>query len=197
MFKKIKRNTGKKKPDLVSAYSEGLEAVQKALEAGADPNSLNQMGISVLANASFDGRLAIVKALILKHADVNLPNRNSKTTPLMMAVTARHIPIIDALLAAGANPDLMNSHGDSALSIAKKNSPAIEGHIHTTVNEIKTRQLYIELITDKKSLLSTTSINADLQYLIFCFLAGKDTKVKVAADTVKNTASTAKPKSSL
>lgn len=164
------------KPNLSLAYLDGINAVQAALDAGADPNSTNSIGVSILANASFDGRLEIVNALICKGADVNLANRDSKTTPLMMAVSARQIQVINTLLAAGADPYTKNKVGDSALSIAKKVSPEFEEQITSMFNKIKLQHFYDELITDQHSMLSKNYIHADLQYVISCFLFGYDTK---------------------
>ena len=63
------------------------------------------------------GYADIVKKLLQKNADVNLPN-NTDTTALMVAVHTSRFDITELLLQNGANSNLQNKNGTTALMIA-------------------------------------------------------------------------------
>lgn len=51
--------------------------------------------------------------------DVNLPN-HVKDTPLVLAVQKEHAGIVEALLAAGANPNYLDYFSNPVLHYARK-----------------------------------------------------------------------------
>lgn len=72
-----------------------------------------------------DGSLALVKLLLAKgNADVDQADKEG-STPLMIAAYNGYLAKLDALLLAGANPDLINKDKQTALEIAEE-----ENHKH-------------------------------------------------------------------
>lgn len=70
-----------------------------------------------LVAAAMNGQTSKVKELVSAGADVNLRWLGS-TTPLMAAATGDHGAVIEYLLLSGADPDLKDKAGDTALTIA-------------------------------------------------------------------------------
>lgn len=93
------------------------------LEQGADVNALSEeaKGWTALMSAATEGRALIAQTLLDAGTDVNAkcacPNfSNGGWTALMMAArVAESKPIVDMLLARGANLDLANNDGETAL----------------------------------------------------------------------------------
>ncbi|KAK3361895.1 ankyrin repeat-containing domain protein [Lasiosphaeria ovina] len=83
----------------------GLAACTAALvAAGADLNSADHFGITPLHAACERGRLANVEELLSRRRSVPLNTRNAwHLTPLMAAVLARALPVVQALVAHGAD----------------------------------------------------------------------------------------------
>jgi uncharacterized protein len=104
-------------PCLVYAiYHSPLPFIRELLAIGADPNPAVNDGFPPLIAAlscrrpqpGSPGRsdtLEIVKLLLAFHADPNQRGINDYT-PLHMAVSERHLPAIEVLLQAGADPRL-------------------------------------------------------------------------------------------
>ena len=99
------------------------EVVRELLSVGADPDSKDTHGTSVLTLASDEGYLDIVKILLADGADVNKKD-NDGSTALIEAVGKGHIDIVKVLLAAGADPDAENDNGVTALWMASSNGLA-------------------------------------------------------------------------
>jgi len=86
--------------DLVTACKKGdLEAVKKALEAGADVNKADEGGNPPLASAFFWPD--IVQLLLDKKADPN----GGKYPALISAANSYSVDVMDKLLQAGADPN--------------------------------------------------------------------------------------------
>jgi outer membrane protein assembly factor BamB len=95
------------------------EKVKAALDAGADVNARNEMGISALWIAGGKGNLEVVELLLKRGADPNARDGIWYQTPLSQAAGA-HPEIVKALLQAGARD------GDAALlSAAGRNNLAV------------------------------------------------------------------------
>jgi ankyrin repeat protein len=102
-------------PCLVYAiYHSPVPFIRELLAIGADPNPAVNDGFPPLIAALSCSRpqpgspgrndtLEIVKLLLAFHADPNQRGINDYT-PLHMAVSERHLPAIEALLRAGADP---------------------------------------------------------------------------------------------
>ena len=97
------------------------------LVKGADPNLKDARGNTAMMLATEAGSPAMIDLLKAGRANANVAN-NSGETPLIRAVQRRDLPVVRALLAAGANPDQTdNIAGMSARDYAKTDarSPAI------------------------------------------------------------------------
>jgi ankyrin repeat protein len=76
--------------------------VERLLSAGADPN-VRMSGESALMTAARVGSVQAVRALLLKHADVNATEPNRQQTALMWAASQRHSEVVRLLVEAGAD----------------------------------------------------------------------------------------------
>jgi hypothetical protein len=74
-----------------------------------------QGGFSALHYAMRDGYTDAAMALMDAKADINLPSAGDKSTPLVVAAINGQYDLADALLARGANPNLVNDDGVGAL----------------------------------------------------------------------------------
>ena len=91
---------------LLQASRTGADAVVQALlRAGADPSLAHPDGETPLMAASHAGSLATVRLLAEAGADVNAADTYQKQTALMWAAEQGHTAVIDALLAAKADPN--------------------------------------------------------------------------------------------
>jgi hypothetical protein len=98
-----------------------LDALEQAVRRGANPNARDSFGDPVI----FEVRdPAMIAALARLGADVNVRHRDDQDTPLIRAVRAADVGLVNALLAAHANVDAVNRAGESALAAA-----AAGGHI--------------------------------------------------------------------
>jgi uncharacterized protein len=91
---------------LLQASRIGADAVAQALlRAGADPSLAHPDGETPLMAASHAGSLATVRLLTEAGADVNAVDTYQKQTALMWAAEQGHTAIVEALLAAKADPN--------------------------------------------------------------------------------------------
>jgi len=100
-----------------------LPGVERALGDGADPTAADKDGYGALHVAAQNGHAAIVDRLIRAGADVNAADRYGNGA-LWTACFNSHLavgpdgtlPIVAALLNAGANPNHINHAGRSPVS---------------------------------------------------------------------------------
>jgi len=97
-----------------------IDQVKSQISAGADVNSKNRMGWTLLQTAIRNKRTEIAQLLIDKGADVNAKDNRGKT-PLHFAVESGQRAIVETLIAKGADVNVMDGRADNALSLAKKN----------------------------------------------------------------------------
>lgn len=105
------------------------EACELLLELGADLEGTHNFGMSPLHETAFHARLKTAEFLITKDADLNARNRNG-WTPLHVAtkharnskgdVTEDGVGLIALLLKSGADHELKNNQGQTALDIARE-----------------------------------------------------------------------------
>lgn len=97
------------------------EAVEVLIRARAHVNARDESGDSALTYAVNPTKpdKRIVRALLTAGADVNATVKDSKETPLMIAVRRGHVEIVPMLIDAGANVNAKMSDGATALDIAK------------------------------------------------------------------------------
>lgn len=97
-------------------------AITSALDAGADVNFKNEMGITALWIACGKGKPEIVQLLIDRGADVNARDFIWYQTPLSAAIGGSHATAAKALLKAGARdiePCLMSAAGRGNLAMSQ------------------------------------------------------------------------------
>ena len=96
------------------------ETIKLLIDAGADIHAKTIHGSTPLHYAADSHNPGAVKALIMQGADYNATD-NKNQTPLHVAVitgdvqSTVNIPCAKILLLAGANPDLKDIHGKTAL----------------------------------------------------------------------------------
>jgi hypothetical protein len=95
--------------------------VSKLLDAGADANAGNEVGITPLMEAAGKGDVKIITLLLNKGADVNAKLKTEGfrgLTPLMIAVFEAHPEAVNILLEKGADVNAKYEGRWSALTIA-------------------------------------------------------------------------------
>ena len=110
------------------------EEILRLLELGADINVRNQKGKTALHCAAKAGFLRVIELLIKKGATIDAPD-NSGETALFEAIQStikdgeKQRAAIEALLVKGADPNLKNGKGLTALQVAQRMRRADAGKI--------------------------------------------------------------------
>ena len=92
------------------------DIIELILKNGADPNLKDQLGCTPVCKAIQLGKLEVVK--ILKHYRADLDRSDKEYTPIMSAILENQLDILNYLIANGANVNLTDDDGYSALKIA-------------------------------------------------------------------------------
>lgn len=119
-------------PDLNALSSDGESALvacaavgrqqllNKLLEAGASPDAKCSSGLSALAAAAMNGHLPCVRQLLSAGSSVDMLCGRQKSTALMYAAQNGYRAVCEALLDAGADPQLKDAFGSSAEELARR-----------------------------------------------------------------------------
>lgn len=99
------------------------ELVKLVLDAGADVNLADSGGITALYRAASFNHVATVQLLIERGANFNATTKKGKWTPLMIAAEEGYQRIVEVLLEAGANTQLMNNDNKTAKTLTRKLAP--------------------------------------------------------------------------
>lgn len=97
-----------------------VELVKLLLEYGADPNSTDQYGDTILGYTITQGYFESAKLLINEGADLNIEDEHGET-PLFDAVYMEDLNMVQFLLDNGAYVNVENSDGQTVLDIAVEN----------------------------------------------------------------------------
>jgi len=85
-----------------NGWTQHLDVMKVLMDAGADINQKSNIyGFTPLTLSAGNGHIEIVRELILRGADVNLPNKGGKM-PITYAAENGHLEIVKKLFAAGA-----------------------------------------------------------------------------------------------
>jgi uncharacterized protein len=101
-------------PLMMAVFKGQVELAVELIDKGAD---VNQPGWTPLHYAATAGQLQLIKILLDKYAYIDAESPN-KTTPLMMAAHYGTADAVNLLLQAGADVNLKNALGMSALDFA-------------------------------------------------------------------------------
>ncbi len=109
--------------ELLEAVTKGdLASAQKLLAAGADVNSRNAEGLTVLMLASYSGNLPLVQALIAAGADVNATDERGWSALMKASYNADQdrgfADVVKTLIAAKANIEAPITYGVRPLMLA-------------------------------------------------------------------------------
>lgn len=103
---------------LLFSSAQGYPKIMKVLlDAGANPDICNVLGITPLIYGARYENMEIVKMLIDYGADINLRDKHGDTA-LMKATEFGNIKVIDILIQAGADITIKNSKKQNALDLA-------------------------------------------------------------------------------
>jgi len=124
--KNLKTGRIMRQEDLISLVKNNqLEAVKSALENGADVNTQNKLGQSLLLIATMNQQIEMVKLLVSHKADVNLQAENLDSAFLYAGANGQ-TQLVQLFLENDARFDIFNRYNGTALI------PACErGHVET------------------------------------------------------------------
>lgn len=127
------RNQRDESPLMLAALGGHLKIAEALIEKGAD---VNKPGWAPLHYAATKGDLDMIALLLENDAYIDAESPN-KSTPLMMAAMYGTSAAVKALLVAGADPELKNELGMSAIDFAEKVSR--KDVVELIANEIRAR----------------------------------------------------------
>lgn len=103
-----------------AVYENDLEIMQLLIRLGADPNIATRDGLTPLGSATWSGHFEAVRQLLAVGAKVNVQEYRHGQSPLMNAAWKGHRDIVKLLLEHGADRELRNPDGHTALDWARR-----------------------------------------------------------------------------
>ena len=94
--------------------------VQLLLDHGANTAVRNKWGGTALHDAALGGSAEVINLLIDRGAEIDARNLEMRATPLMLATSLGRVDAVVALLKRGANSQLRDSSGHTALDRARE-----------------------------------------------------------------------------
>uniref|UniRef100_A0A2C9JPF2 Uncharacterized protein n=1 Tax=Biomphalaria glabrata TaxID=6526 RepID=A0A2C9JPF2_BIOGL len=121
LAKKSDINTKDFKGDSALMHSidcNNLNAFLSLLRAGADAHAENEQGLTCLMHAAIKAEHTFSQELISRNVDVDNQDPNNTTALMIAAGSDCPVNVVTLLLTNGANPNLQNCKGETALMIA-------------------------------------------------------------------------------
>lgn len=100
-----------------AAASGHLQIVRTLLERGAAIDRRDKSGYTAVLAAVINNRPQVLAVLIERGADLDVQEDDTGSTALMWAMREGNVAMQQMLLAAGADPDLLNKAGETARDI--------------------------------------------------------------------------------
>jgi ankyrin repeat protein len=116
-------------PFMFAAFNGHAAVAEYLLDAGAEIDTKDSSGRTALMYASSGPFVETVGLLLERGAEVNVQGTLEGFTPLMTAAAEGLADVVRLLLGAGADRDIKDVDGDTALSFAQQNG-------HTEVVEL-------------------------------------------------------------
>jgi ankyrin repeat protein len=105
---------------LYASQKGDIDTVKELLNKNINLINQRQTGFTALIGASWQGQSEVVKYLISKGANVNLPTTYNLYTALQRAILNGKVECAIILIQNGADVNIRHKYGDSAFEIAKK-----------------------------------------------------------------------------
>lgn len=105
---------------MIAVLERRMDRLEILLKEKPDLSLRDLENHNVLDLAMEEPLLEIVEQLLQAGANVNAPNPETGSTVLMQAVRSQNLELINILKRWGANPELVNKNGESAIDLAKK-----------------------------------------------------------------------------
>ena len=99
-----------------------VETIAPLLAAGADINTRAKRGTTPLTAAAIRNAASAVAGLVESGADINAQDDRGFTALMLVAAVGFHPDMAQRLLHLGADPDLRNIKGQTALMLAERNA---------------------------------------------------------------------------
>ncbi|XP_065343666.1 uncharacterized protein LOC135941846 [Cloeon dipterum] len=109
----------------LAAYKGSTELTIKLIQCGADVNSKNNHGLTCLNIATVNRNLDLLEVLLKNKADVNNEYKLFGNTPLHHAALENYPEILEMLVNHGADVNLQNKNGWTALHLAARYNPEL------------------------------------------------------------------------
>jgi len=106
---------------MFAAFNGHTAVVGHLLKAGTEIDARDSAGRTALMYASSGPFADTVALLVNEGAEINIQGTLEGFTPLMTAAAEGLVSVVRLLLAAGADVDLVDKDGDTALSFARQN----------------------------------------------------------------------------
>jgi len=104
---------------MADCINEGkLKEVSLFLEAGFSPDTKDKNGVPMLNISARAGNLEILQLLLRAGAQLNLQAEDRNTTAILDATMGKHKKLVNALIEAGADVNILSKDGQSALIVA-------------------------------------------------------------------------------
>jgi uncharacterized protein len=103
------------------AGEEQFAMAELLLDAGADPNARNDLGMTPLHLASYP---EMVELLVRHGADINARAADGSTPLIIETAEPERLDVMEALLERGADAGARDQRGESALDIARARKEA-------------------------------------------------------------------------